>query len=88
MAEPKDLIERLRAGICGDRCRFMEARLGCECDEAAESIHSLAAENAAMREAINCALSILEDACIVNDAANRAWTILSDALTGGDNAEG
>ena len=36
-----DLVDRLRAGICGDLCRVRDARSGCECAEAADEIERL-----------------------------------------------
>lgn len=38
-----DLVARLRAGICDDRCKAMEARSGCSCAEAADEIERLRA---------------------------------------------
>ena len=38
-----DLVKRLRASICNDKCRAMEAALGCECAEAADRIEQLEA---------------------------------------------
>lgn len=50
IAAMSEIKERLRASICGDKCRFMEARLGCECAEAADTIEALRAENERLRE--------------------------------------
>jgi hypothetical protein len=36
-----DIVERLRAGICGDPCKVKDARSGCECAEAADEIERL-----------------------------------------------
>ena len=38
-----DLVERLRAGVCGDKCRVMDTRSGCICAEAATRIEQLEA---------------------------------------------
>ena len=44
-----DLVKRLRASICNDKCRAMEAALGCECAEAADRIEQLEAEAKGLR---------------------------------------
>jgi len=49
IAAMSDIEERLQASICGDRCRSMEAKLGCECAEAADTIEALRAENERLR---------------------------------------
>lgn len=36
-----DLVERLRSGICAERCRVMNKASGCECAEAAGEIELL-----------------------------------------------
>lgn len=41
-----DIVELMRAGrVCDDKCRVMEARSGCLCAEAADTITALRAEN-------------------------------------------
>jgi len=50
-----DIVERLRNGgeTCGlDRCRVREAKSGCTCAEAADTITTLRAENERLRDEV------------------------------------